>query len=362
MTTIKRQLPHCTAPCWPVDCPDCLTVLLVDADSTIPNLALMRLAWYYKALGYKVTLIKLGIPVYGKPKQRSVDCTGYDLAYISAIFDTTPSHLTVIEGNCKVDYGGTGYDIKKKLPKEIDACEPDYSIYPDNDTAYGFISRGCFRNCDFCGVPKKEGSIHQEVDSAKDIIGEFDKVKFLDNNFLGLINHKKFLCELIDLQIPCQFNQGLDIRLVDKDVARLLSKLRYMGEYFFAFDHIEDQKLIEEKLAIVKKYIPKDWKIKFFIYCHPKMDIVSDVYARILWCKANKVLPYFMRDLSCWQSENARTYNDFSAWCNQPGIFKHHTYEELCRKRRPNCHDPFPKWLYITLEDLQNMWLGGVQE
>ncbi len=324
-----------------------MKVLLVDTDSTIPNLALMRLAMFYKLLGYIVVLLKLGIPVYGKPKQKTVDCTGYDLAYISAIFDTTPKHLTIIEGNCKVDYGGTGYDIKKKLPKEIDACKPDYSIYPDNDTSYGFIYRGCIRNCDFCIVPEKEGYVHQEVQSVKELI-HHKRIKFLDNNFLAGINHKQFLQELIDLQIPCQFNQGLDIRLVDDEIAEMLSRLKYIGEYIFAFDHIEDKKLIEEKLAIVKKYIQKDWKIKFFIYCHPKMDIVSDVYSRILWCKANKVLPYFMRHLSCWQSDGARTYNDFSAWCNQPGIFKHHTYKEFCMKRRPNgdvCNR-IPTWYF----------------
>jgi hypothetical protein len=358
-----------------------MKVLLVDTDSTIPNLALMRLATYYKLLGYIVVLLKLGIPVYGKPKRRSVDCTGYDLAYVSAIFNTTPKHLTVIEGNCKVDYGGTGYDIKKKLPKEIDTCKPDYSIYPDNDTSYDFIHRGCIRNCDFCIVPEKEGCVHQEVQSVKELIYH-KRIKFLDNNFLAGINHKQFLQELIDLQIPCQFNPGLDIRLVNDEIAEMLSRLKYIGEYIFAFDHIEDKKLIEEKLAIVKKYIQKDWKIKFFIYCHPKMDIVSDVYARILWCKANKVLPYFMRDLSCWQSENARTYNDFSAWCNQPGIFKHHTYKEFCMKRRPNNPQPLPEWYQkcespcypidcpdcpfgppdMTLEEIQRMWLGGFDD
>lgn len=322
-----------------------MRVLLVDCDSTIPNLALMRLACYYRNLGNTIVLVRLGIPVYGKPKTKTIDCTDYDMAFISAIFDTTPQHVAVSVGDCVVDYGGTGYDIKKKLPKEVSACPPDYSIYPDNDISYGFISRGCFRNCDFCIVPEKEGNIHQEVQSVTELI-QHKKIKFLDNNFLGLIEHKKFLHELVELQIPCQFNQGLDIRLITEETAELLSRLNYIGEYIFAFDHIEDRKIIEEKLKIVKKYINKDWKIKFFIYCHPRMDIISDVLARIEWCKENKVLPYFMRDLECWKSDNVRTYNDFSAWCNQPGIFKHHTYREFCIKRRPQANrtDVFPEW------------------
>jgi hypothetical protein len=328
-----------------------MNVLLVDADSTIPNIALMKLSNFYKQSGHSVAFVKLGIPVYGKPKTKIIDCSKYELAYISSIFNTTPQYLKIISGNCMVDCGGSGFDIKKKLPIEIYNTIPDYSIYPDCDTSYGFISRGCFRNCSFCIVPQKEGDIHREVKSVKELIFH-KKIKFLDNNFLGLIDHKYFLQELIDLKIPCQFNQGLDIRLIDDSNALLLSKLNYIGEYIFAFDHIEDKKIIEEKLKIVKTYISKDWKLKFFIYCNPNMDIVSDVYARILWCKENKVLPYLMRDLTCWQSTNARTYNDFSAWCNQPGIFKHHTYEEFCKKRRPqqNRSDVFPDW-YVNIRD-----------
>jgi radical SAM superfamily enzyme YgiQ (UPF0313 family) len=324
-----------------------MRVLLVDCDSGIPNLAICRLYAYWLSVGAEISFIKLGISVYGKPKKYIIDCTEYDMAFISAIFDTTPQKVEIIKGNCKVDCGGTGYDIKKKLPPDVDKFKPDYSIYPENDTSYGFIYRGCFRTCDFCFVPEKEGDIHQEVQSVKELI-QHKRIKFLDNNFLGGINHKQFLQELIELKIPCQFNQGLDIRIIDEEDVILLSKLNYIGEYIFAFDRIEDKKLIEEKLAIVKKHINKPWKIKFFLYCHPKMDIVNDVYKRILWCKENKVLPYFMRDLSCWQSEDARTYNDFSAWCNQPGLFKTHTYKEFCMKRRTkgNITYRIPSWYF----------------
>lgn len=330
-------------------------ILLVDCDSTIPNLALMRLSTHFKNNGDSVTLLKLGIPVYGHPKEKTIDCSGYDKAFISSIFDTTPQHLKIIKGGCEVDCGGTGFDIKKKLPKYTDNCKLDYSIYPDNDTFYDFISRGCFRKCKFCVVPDKEGDIHQEVKSVIYLLDpdyNYKKIKFLDNNFLGLINHKMFLQELINLQFPCQFNQGLDIRIITEEDAQMLSKLNYIGEYIFAFDDIRDQKLIEEKLAIVKKYIPQPWKIKFFIYCHPDMDIIDDVYKRILWCKENKVLPYFMRDLTCWQSENSRTYMDFSAWCNQPGIFKYNDFKQFCIKRRPKIPYPrcCPEW-FLKLEE-----------
>lgn len=319
-------------------------VLIVDVDSTIPNIACMRLYRYYTSIGWGVDFIRLGISIYDKQKPIEIDNSKYDLTFASTIFKGTIDNV-LFKKMSNLDIGGTGSNnISKKLPKEIELCECDYSIYPGNDTSYGFISRGCIRNCGFCLVREKEGSLRQ-VAKISDIV-KHKKVKFLDNNFLALPNHEELLKELIGKKIRCQFNQGLDIRLVDDTNAKLLSELNYMGEYIFAFDSLALEPIINKKLDILKQFIPKDWKIKFFIYCHPDMDIASDVYHRILWCKENKVLPYFMRHQDCWKSENVRTYNDFSAWCNQPGIFKSHTYAQFCKKRRsqPDRTDVFPDW------------------
>jgi hypothetical protein len=315
-----------------------LKVLLVDVDSTIPNLALMRISSYHKIVGDTITLFKCNIKLYA-PKRVSVDLSGYDRCYISCIFDNTFKYLTINNpGNIPVDIGGSGVDLHKTLPDGIAQCKPDYSVYPENDTSYGFISRGCIRNCEFCIVRKKEGYLRQ-VAEPEEII-QHKTVKFLDNNFLALPNHKELLQRLIHIgkrdRIKFQFNQGLDIRLIDEANARMLSFLPYIGEYIFAFDDLKLQGFIEGKLRILKEYIPQPWKIKFFIYCHPSMDLVSDVYHRIMWCKENKCLPYFMRDVSCWGAEHDHIYKDFSAWCNQPGIFKSHTYKEFLLKRSKN--------------------------
>ena len=321
-------------------------ILLVDVDSTIPNIALMRLSTYYKSLGYSVELKRLSVPIYKPLKTELViDTSLYEKVFVSTIFKGT-MHNIVFSDYSNVDIGGTGSDdIHKTLSQDVDACHCDYSIYPDADISVGFISRGCIRNCEFCIVREKEGVLRQ-VAEPHDII-RHKKVKFLDNNFLALPNHLELLSDLVEMkEIRMQFNQGLDIRLVTHENANLLSQLNYMGEYIFAFDNLNLQKTVEEKLGILKQYIPKDWRIKFFIYCQPDMNIPDDVYFRILWCKKNKVLPYFMRHQSCWSSPERQTYNDFSAWCNQPGIFKTHDYENFCIKRRATKLPPacFPQW------------------
>ncbi len=294
----------------------------------------MKISNYHKNKGDEVILIKLKHNYYSKQKdQKIIDAKEYNKVYASLIFPINKDSFKII--NCNdVLIGGTGENISKKLPVEIENEDFDYSIYPENDTSYGFITRGCIRNCSFCFVPKKEGMLYFNK-SVKDIV-KHKKVKFLDNNILAYNKHKEILQELIDKNIKCQFNQGLDIRLIDYENAKLLSKINYWGEYIFAFDNINLINIIETKLIILKKYISKDWKIKMFLYCNPAMKLKEDVIKRIEWCKQNKVLPYFMRDITCWDSKYREFYSDLAAWCNQPSIFKKMEFHQFIIKRTNN--------------------------
>lgn len=327
-------------------------ILLVDVDSTIPNIALMQLSYFYKNKGDIVELKRLGIKIYRPVKKPIViDCNGYDKVFVSAIFRGTLTNISFI--NSVIDIGGSGVDLQKKLPEEIEILPCDYSLYEgicDLSIAYGFISRGCIRNCSFCIVRQKEGDLHQ-VNTIDGVLQGKKKVKFFDNNFLALPNHMDLLRELIQKNIKCQFNQGLDIRLINHDNAYLISKLNHLGEIIFAFDDWKNREIISEKMRIVREYVVNEWKCKMFLYCSPEMDIASEVYPRIMWCRLNYVLPYFMRDLACWSATNKGDYADLSCWCNQPGIFKPMNYEQFYKKRHPKSIG-FPEW-YSRIDKTQ---------
>lgn len=309
-------------------------ILLVDVGFKLPNLALMKLSTYFKSKKYHVDLQRVKSNYYETVKEKiKIDATGYESVYVSIIFTKNRDILEI--SNCEdIHYGGSGYDVKKKLPKEIDDLQPDYSIYPDNKFSFGFITRGCVRNCYFCIVPKKEGMLYK-YNEVKDI-AKHKIVLFFDNNILAYNKHEEELQNIIDLKIKCSFNQGLDIRLINDTNAKLISKINYYGEYFFAFDNIKDEKLITEKLLLFQKYITGTWKSKFFLYCHPDMDIQTDILHRIKWCKTHEVLPYLMRDESCWGSKYKNFFIDLAAWCNQPSFFKKLTFEQFIMKRSNN--------------------------
>jgi len=312
-----------------------LRILLIDVDSTIPNLALMKISSYHKSMGDEVELKRLGISYYPDKRTRTtISTAGYDAVYLSAIFggtmDCVDFDLYSQKGLCL--FGGTGISLDATLPDEIDEQELDYSIYSDNDTAYGFISRGCDRKCHWCVVPQKEGKIHQVEADLENIIRKFKKVKFMDNNFLQLPNHVEILEWLAERKIKCQFNQGLDIRLITEENSAALFKLNYMGEYIFAFDNWGYRRIIERQLKLLQWIKP--WGAKFYVYVNPAMPLTETV-KRVEFLRNRKLLPYVMRDIECWGSEHHDFYVDLAAYGNQPAFFKKMAFEEFIYKRHP---------------------------
>lgn len=107
------------------------------------------------------------------------------------------------------------------------------------------------------------------------------------------------------------------------------------NDSFFLCDKVMENSLsvIRNKLKLLKWR--KDWRFKFFVYCHPDMKS-SETIKRIEFLKSEKCLPYIMRDLSCWNSKCKDFYTDLAAWCNQPNLFKNMTFKEFIQKRHKN--------------------------
>ncbi|KKK46874.1 hypothetical protein LCGC14_3160870 [marine sediment metagenome] len=139
----------------------------------------MKLSAYHKAKGNSVQLLKLNIPYYTYRKRKFPYIPPeYDKIYCSVVFDGTldlMQNKRTIFGGENIIFGGTGFSLNVTLPDNIENLKPDYSIYPDNDISYGFISRGCIRKCYFCKVPEKEGGILTQADVVA--LGEFARAE-----------------------------------------------------------------------------------------------------------------------------------------------------------------------------------------
>lgn len=172
-----------------------LKIWLIDVDGhNFPNLALMRLSAFHKLRGDDVEWWD--------------GFRHYDKVYMSKVFTFTPDMDTCINAD-EIVRGGTGYKDYGSLPKIVEQTLPDYTMYPKWETAIGFLTRGCIRNCPWCIVPKKEGLIRPAATWEQIKRPDSRDIVFMDNNVLahdhGLDQIDRMGCE----NIRVDFNQGL---------------------------------------------------------------------------------------------------------------------------------------------------------
>ena len=194
---------------------------LCDIDShNWPNLCLMKLSAYHKARGDHVE--------WWRPDGY------YDRVYKSRVFTDTYSKDTITVTNAdEVICGGTGYGLGPNLPDAVEHTYPDYSIYPQfSGIAYGFLSRGCPRNCGFCLVSDKEGRRSIQVADLAEFWNGQKEVKLLDANLLACPDHEKLILQLAESRAYVDFSQGLDIRLITPDNVALLNRVRTKAIHF----------------------------------------------------------------------------------------------------------------------------------
>ncbi len=194
---------------------------LCDVDShNWPNLCLMKLSAYHKARGDHVE--------WWRPEGR------YDRVYKSRVFTDTYSQDTITVTNAgEVVCGGTGYGLGPNLPDAVEHTYPDYSIYPQfSGIAYGFLSRGCPRNCGFCLVSDKEGRRSIQVADLAEFWNGQKEIKLLDANLLACPDHEKLILQLAESRAYVDFSQGLDIRLITPDNVALLNRVRTKAIHF----------------------------------------------------------------------------------------------------------------------------------
>lgn len=215
---------------------------LVDVDGhNYPNIPLMKISAWHKSQGDHVEWYH---PMF----------SGHmDKVYLSKVFSFTPDYTGPIYAD-EVARGGSGYCIELEngkevykaerdtpLPPEIEHIYPDYSLYPEKtrNTAYGFLTRGCPRNCEFCHVAAKEGKCSIKVaDLAEFWMGQ-EKIVICDPNILACRDWEDLLDQLISSRALVDFNQGLDVRLATPEKIAMLNRIR-MKYVHLAWDRPED--------------------------------------------------------------------------------------------------------------------------
>ncbi len=287
---------------------------LFDIDSKYHNLALMKISAWHKSLGEQTEMYN--------PLMKNT----YNRVYVSKMF----SKKNIEEGYIPEDSitGGSGYSLKTVLPYDMEHFMPDYSLY-NLDYSLGFTTRGCIRNCKFCIVPEKEGKIKEHAEVEEFLNPRSNVVVLLDNNFLALPSHIEKLQKYIKEGWRMDFNQGLDLRLINKENADLLAKIKLERMVRFAWDNIKDESKIIKGLELVIKAGIRPRNITVYILIGFDTTFEEDLYRinilRNIKDDRGSIKPYVMNYNNTPES---RKYKDFIRWVNNPWIFRSCEWEE----------------------------------
>lgn len=283
---------------------------LIDVDGhNYPNLALMKISAYHKSMGDDVSWW------WGWDH--------YDRVYKSKVFDNsyTPDIPDPVNADVVIK-GGTGYCPQNKLPDEIEYMRPDYSLYPEftKDTAYGFLTRGCPNNCEFCIVCQKEGRVSQKVADLNQWWNGQKNIVLMDPNLLACQEHMDILRQLSESKAWVDINQGLDARLLTPTNIEAINRIK-IKEIHFAWDLMKNSERIIRGLNLWKRLGKKNkhgsWGT-VYVLVNFNTTQAENLY-RINKLREMGFDPYVM----IYDKPNApREIRLLQRWCNNKVIFK----------------------------------------
>jgi hypothetical protein len=110
-------------------------------------------------------------------------------------------------------------------------------------------TKGCFRKCDFCMVPEREGKFK--------LLNKFYPGHIVqDNNLIGApMKHLIKVFEMLEKQSRVTFSGGIDVRIMTQEKADLFKKLK-IETIFMAYDQEEQYEYLVKACEMLKPLKP----------------------------------------------------------------------------------------------------------
>lgn len=286
---------------------------IYDADSKIPNFALMKITRYHRQLDDEVEAFN------------PLNASTYNKIYASKLFDFSPAPYL----SAKMDIGGTGWSSTKNLPDEIETLTPDYHLYPDFVGNIGYTMRGCRSKCKFCVVPEKEGRAVSVATIDDLMVNNSEFLVLLDNDPFGNPDWRDRFGEIGDRGLRVNLSQGVNIRTLTDEQAEALASIHYTNlrqtrrTVFFAWDNPKDERRI---LAGIERCLAagiKAWHMGFYVMIGFSTSPEEDLH-RIETLKKFSIRPFVMPYRKKDPYQRA-----FAQWVNRPAKGKSYRYAQF---------------------------------
>ena len=292
---------------------------------TFPNLSLMKLAAWHRQQGDTVGWYS---EIMGT----------FDRVYCSRVFSeeyTRPYSLPI--NAHEVVRGGSGYAItvtdgqehydKTKdppLPPEIDHMYPVYDLYGIEDTAYGFLTKGCPRGCPFCHVAGIQGTRVTEFAPLSEFWHGQKEIKLLDPNLTASLKYEEHMADLARSGAWVDFTQGLDARMLNEARIEALNGVKFRRIHF-AWDNPKDP--LEAKFRLISKHLKRFAKerVSCYVLTNYNSTFEEDLY-RVETLKSLRIQPYVM-------------------------IYRKHTAPENVRRLQRYANNAFITWKIKSFEE-----------
>lgn len=300
-----------------------MIVRLTQLDGKLPNIALARLAAYWRARGADIYFTTSPTRKLDEPRR-------YEAVYGSAIFAFSARTVRNFQSQFpEAIVGGTWNPADNRTLEDLpgfEDCGMDYSLWPDFTGSIGFTQRGCRLKCGFCVVPKKEGRNHSTATlndiwrgalTAQDEVMLHDRrnrltkpeeaaakqevdqilqkhewprhLHLLDNDFFGQPReqYEARLAEIRSASFKICLNQGINVRMIDDVSAAALASVDYRDDSFTAkriytaWDNIGDEKRFFDGIATLAKYgIPPSHVMAYMLIGYDKRETWERLFYR----------------------------------------------------------------------------------
>lgn len=280
-----------------------LRIKLVQIDGELPNLALMKIAHYFKhEKNAEIT--------FTRSINRDIFEPRYDFVFGSALFATSLEDVAVFKQfHPEAVVGGSAVQTKRKETVENhlgiapDYPHLDYSIYPEFKYSIGRTQLGCTRKCGFCSVWKFEGD-NRPLTNINKIwrgAGHPKSLILLDNDFQKREGWQSICREIIDGSFEVSFIQGINARDLTNEHGEFFKQMKFRDKnfsrkrFYCAWDNEADKEEIERGLNILEKAgYYRSSVTPYFLANYFSKGLTDDVWNRFIFMSERGLRPYLM--------------------------------------------------------------------